>query len=114
MAAHKIVLKDTKSADQKSTLLNFLAEICEEKYPEVLKFVDDLQHVDRASRGTQNQCLFRQREAEGPLCEVTLPSAALEAESQQDQSNSLRYLMLPESRVGRVLAVRGQIIKQDY
>ncbi|XDV51444.1 hypothetical protein PO909_020318 [Leuciscus waleckii] len=43
-------LKDTKSADQKSTLLNFLAEICEEKYPEVLKFVDDLQHVDRASR----------------------------------------------------------------
>ncbi|XP_077059880.1 protein diaphanous homolog 3 isoform X3 [Siphateles boraxobius] len=43
-------LKDTKSADQKSTLLNFLAEICEEKYPEVLKFVEDLQHVDRASR----------------------------------------------------------------
>ncbi|KAG1949889.1 protein diaphanous [Pimephales promelas] len=43
-------LKDTKSADQKSTLLNFLAEICEEKYPEVLLFVEDLQHVDRASR----------------------------------------------------------------
>ncbi|XP_067287567.1 protein diaphanous homolog 3 [Pseudorasbora parva] len=43
-------LKDTKSADQKSTLLHFLAEICEEKYPEVLKFVEDLQHVDRASR----------------------------------------------------------------
>ncbi|XP_056324142.1 protein diaphanous homolog 3 isoform X2 [Danio aesculapii] len=43
-------LKDTKSTDQKSTLLHFLAEICEEKFPEVLKFVDDLQHVDRASR----------------------------------------------------------------
>ncbi|KAI7794845.1 putative protein diaphanous-like protein 3 [Triplophysa rosa] len=43
-------LKDTKSADQKSTLLNFLAETCEEKFPEVLKFVEDLQHVDRASR----------------------------------------------------------------
>ncbi|XP_050979347.1 protein diaphanous homolog 3 [Labeo rohita] len=43
-------LKDTKSADQKSTLLNFLAEVCEEKYPEVLKFVEDLQHVDQASR----------------------------------------------------------------
>ncbi|KAK9966715.1 hypothetical protein ABG768_003811, partial [Culter alburnus] len=43
-------LKDTKSADQKSTLLHFLAEVCEEKYPEVLKFVEDLQHVDRASR----------------------------------------------------------------
>uniref|UniRef100_A0A672KCS6 Protein diaphanous homolog 3-like n=1 Tax=Sinocyclocheilus grahami TaxID=75366 RepID=A0A672KCS6_SINGR len=43
-------LKDTKSADQKSTLLHFLAEICEEKYPEVMKFVEDLQHVDQASR----------------------------------------------------------------
>uniref|UniRef100_A0A8B9KNQ2 Diaphanous-related formin 3 n=1 Tax=Astyanax mexicanus TaxID=7994 RepID=A0A8B9KNQ2_ASTMX len=43
-------LKDTKSADQKTTLLHFLAEMCEEKYPDVLRFVDDLQHVDRASR----------------------------------------------------------------
>ncbi|XP_042558841.1 protein diaphanous homolog 3 isoform X5 [Clupea harengus] len=43
-------LKDTKSADQKSTLLHFLAEVCEERYPEVLRFLDDLQHVDRASR----------------------------------------------------------------
>lgn len=44
-------LKDTKSADQKCTLLHFLAEVCEEKYPDVLKFIDELEHVDRASRG---------------------------------------------------------------
>ncbi|KAG7467353.1 hypothetical protein MATL_G00152450 [Megalops atlanticus] len=43
-------LKDTKSADQKQTLLHFLAETCEERFPEVLKFPEDLQHVDRASR----------------------------------------------------------------
>ncbi|XP_066562772.1 protein diaphanous homolog 3 isoform X1 [Amia ocellicauda] len=43
-------LKDTKSADQKTTLLHFLAEVCEERVPEVLKFVDDFQHVDKASR----------------------------------------------------------------
>uniref|UniRef100_A0A8K9UEN4 Diaphanous related formin 3 n=1 Tax=Oncorhynchus mykiss TaxID=8022 RepID=A0A8K9UEN4_ONCMY len=43
-------LKDTKSADQKSTLLHFLAAVCEEEFPEVTKFSDDLQHVDRASR----------------------------------------------------------------
>ncbi|KAM9461087.1 protein diaphanous homolog 3 [Clarias gariepinus] len=43
-------LKDTKSADQISTLLHFLAEVCEEKFPDVLKFVDEFQHVDRASR----------------------------------------------------------------
>lgn len=44
-------LKDTKSADQKTTLLHFLAQICEEEIPNVMKFIDDLAHVDRASRG---------------------------------------------------------------
>uniref|UniRef100_A0A3Q3XDH0 Uncharacterized protein n=1 Tax=Mola mola TaxID=94237 RepID=A0A3Q3XDH0_MOLML len=43
-------LKDTKSADQKTTLLHFLAKVCEEEFPNVIKFVDDLEHVDRASR----------------------------------------------------------------
>jgi len=44
-------LKDTKSADQKTTLLHFLAEVCEEEFPDVIKFVGDLEHVDRSSRG---------------------------------------------------------------
>ncbi|XP_029792495.1 protein diaphanous homolog 3 isoform X2 [Suricata suricatta] len=43
-------LKDTKSADQKTTLLHFLVEICEEKYPDILIFVDDLEHLDKASK----------------------------------------------------------------
>ncbi|XP_057686743.1 protein diaphanous homolog 3-like isoform X3 [Corythoichthys intestinalis] len=43
-------LKDTKSCDQKTTLLHFLAQICEEEFPDVIKFVEDLKHVDRASR----------------------------------------------------------------
>uniref|UniRef100_A0A8C3XJ14 Diaphanous-related formin 3 n=1 Tax=Chelydra serpentina TaxID=8475 RepID=A0A8C3XJ14_CHESE len=43
-------LKDTKSADQKTTLLHFLVEICEEKYPDVLNFVEDLHHLDKASK----------------------------------------------------------------
>ncbi|XP_034019376.1 protein diaphanous homolog 3-like [Thalassophryne amazonica] len=43
-------LKDTKSADQKTTLLLFLAQVCEEDYPHVIKFVDDFEHVDQASR----------------------------------------------------------------
>ncbi|XP_068173739.1 protein diaphanous homolog 3-like [Antennarius striatus] len=43
-------LKDTKSFDQKTTLLHFLAQVCEEEFPNVVKFVDELEHVDRASR----------------------------------------------------------------
>ncbi|XP_075419116.1 protein diaphanous homolog 3 isoform X2 [Tenrec ecaudatus] len=43
-------LKDTKSADQKTTLLHFLVEICEEKYPDILNFVEDLESLDKASK----------------------------------------------------------------
>ncbi|XP_042637551.1 protein diaphanous homolog 3 [Orycteropus afer afer] len=43
-------LKDMKSADQKTTLLHFLAEICEEKYPDILNFIDDLEHLDKAGK----------------------------------------------------------------
>ncbi|CAL8362425.1 unnamed protein product, partial [Gadus morhua 'NCC'] len=43
-------LKDTKSADQKTTLLHFLARVCEEEFGDVVKFVEELEHVDRASR----------------------------------------------------------------
>ncbi|XP_042593653.1 LOW QUALITY PROTEIN: protein diaphanous homolog 1-like [Cyprinus carpio] len=43
-------LRDTKSADQKQTLLHFLAEICQEHYPEVMTFSEELIHVEKASR----------------------------------------------------------------
>uniref|UniRef100_A0A8C0JDX9 Diaphanous related formin 1 n=1 Tax=Chelonoidis abingdonii TaxID=106734 RepID=A0A8C0JDX9_CHEAB len=40
----------TKSTDQKLTLLHFLAELCEQQYPDVMKFPDELIHVEKASR----------------------------------------------------------------
>uniref|UniRef100_A0A8C5PY42 Uncharacterized protein n=1 Tax=Leptobrachium leishanense TaxID=445787 RepID=A0A8C5PY42_9ANUR len=43
-------IRDTKSTDQKTTLLHFLAEICEERFPEILKFPDELAHVESASK----------------------------------------------------------------
>uniref|UniRef100_A0A8B9P6Y3 Diaphanous related formin 3 n=1 Tax=Apteryx owenii TaxID=8824 RepID=A0A8B9P6Y3_APTOW len=43
-------LKDTKSADQKTTLLHFLVEVCEERYQDVLNFIEDFQHLDKASK----------------------------------------------------------------
>ncbi|KAH1165993.1 hypothetical protein KIL84_015165, partial [Mauremys mutica] len=43
-------LRDTKSTDQKLTLLHFLAERCEQQYPDVMKFPDELIHVEKASR----------------------------------------------------------------
>ncbi|XP_070317895.1 protein diaphanous homolog 2 isoform X1 [Odocoileus virginianus] len=43
-------IRDTKSVDQKTTLLHFLAEICEENYRDILKFTDELEHVESASK----------------------------------------------------------------
>ncbi|KAM4664393.1 protein diaphanous homolog 2 [Discoglossus pictus] len=43
-------IRDTKSSDQKTTLLHFLAEICEERFKEILKFPDELEHVESASK----------------------------------------------------------------
>ncbi|OXB66548.1 hypothetical protein ASZ78_013534, partial [Callipepla squamata] len=41
---------DTKSVDQKTTLLHFLAEVCEDNYRDILKFTDELQNLDSASK----------------------------------------------------------------
>ncbi|XP_062856609.1 protein diaphanous homolog 2 isoform X2 [Trichomycterus rosablanca] len=43
-------LRDTKSTDQNTTLMHFLAEKCEENYPEILKLTDELEHVENASK----------------------------------------------------------------
>ncbi|XP_038271076.1 protein diaphanous homolog 2 isoform X3 [Dermochelys coriacea] len=43
-------IRDTKSSNQKTTLLHFLAEICEENYQDILKFTDELEHVESASK----------------------------------------------------------------
>lgn len=43
-------LRDTKSADLKQTLLHFLADVCQEQYPEVMSFPDELIHIEKASR----------------------------------------------------------------
>ncbi|KAM9849700.1 protein diaphanous homolog 1 [Aulostomus maculatus] len=43
-------LRDTKSADLKQTLLHFLADVCQEQYPDVMSFSDEFIHVEKASR----------------------------------------------------------------
>lgn len=35
------------------TLLHFLAELCENDHPDVLRFPEELAHVEKASRGGQ-------------------------------------------------------------
>ncbi|XP_037531130.1 protein diaphanous homolog 2 [Nematolebias whitei] len=43
-------LRDTKSISHSTTLLHFLAEKCEANYPEIVRFPDELEHVESASK----------------------------------------------------------------
>uniref|UniRef100_A0A096LVT6 Diaphanous-related formin 3 n=1 Tax=Poecilia formosa TaxID=48698 RepID=A0A096LVT6_POEFO len=79
-------LKDTKSADQKTTLLHFLAEVCEEQFPDVLKFVDELEHVDRASRVSAENLEKSLRQMERQLLQL---ERDLETFSSTDDPNDM-------------------------
>nr|XP_023698655.1 protein diaphanous homolog 1 isoform X2 [Paramormyrops kingsleyae] len=43
-------LRDTKSADQKMTLLHFIADMCQEQYADIMHFTEELIHVEKASK----------------------------------------------------------------
>ncbi|XP_011879316.1 PREDICTED: protein diaphanous isoform X2 [Vollenhovia emeryi] len=43
-------LTSTKDVDNKQTLMHYLVDIIERKFPECVSFVEELAHVDRASR----------------------------------------------------------------
>lgn len=79
-------LKDTKSADQKTTLLHFLAEVCEEQFPDVIKFVDELEHVDRASRVSAENLEKSLRQMERQLLQL---EKDLETFSSTDDPNDM-------------------------
>ncbi|XP_076011613.1 protein diaphanous homolog 3-like [Genypterus blacodes] len=81
-------LKDTKSADQKITLLHFLAQVCEEEFPDVIKFVEDLEHVDRASRVSAENLEKSLRQMEKQLVQL---ERDLETFSSPDDPNDMFF-----------------------
>ncbi|XP_072321753.1 protein diaphanous homolog 3-like [Eucyclogobius newberryi] len=91
-------LKDTKSADQKTTLLHFLAQVCEEEFPDVIKFVDDLEHVDRASRVSAENLEKSLRQMERQLLQL---ERDLETFSSDDRSDMFFTKMTSFSTVAQ-------------
>uniref|UniRef100_A0A8C6U6A1 Diaphanous-related formin 3 n=1 Tax=Neogobius melanostomus TaxID=47308 RepID=A0A8C6U6A1_9GOBI len=81
-------LKDTKSTDQKTTLLHFLAQVCEEEFPDVIKFADDLEHVDRASRVSAENLEKSLRQMEQQLLQL---ERDLETLSSPDDPNDMFF-----------------------
>ncbi|XP_042341662.1 LOW QUALITY PROTEIN: protein diaphanous homolog 3-like [Plectropomus leopardus] len=92
-------LKDTKSADQKTTLLHFLAQVCEEEFPDVLKFVEDLEHVDRSSRVSAENLEKSLRQMERQLLQL---ERDLETFSSPDDPNDMFFTKMASfSKVAR-------------
>lgn len=92
-------LKDTKSADQKTTLLHFLAEVCEEEFPDVIKFVGDLEHVDRSSRVSAENLEKSLRQMERQLLQL---ERDLETFSSPDDPNDMFFTKMESfSKVAR-------------
>lgn len=44
-------LLDTKSTDRKQTLLHFIADVIQERYPDVSNFYSELHFLDKAALG---------------------------------------------------------------
>ena len=44
-------LENTKSHDGKRTLMHYLADVVEKKYPDLVNFTDELLHIEKAVRG---------------------------------------------------------------
>lgn len=49
---HTLVqLKNTKTQDNKATLVHFLANVIEDKHPDLVQFQDDFTYLEKASKG---------------------------------------------------------------
>ena len=51
MSYHRPQLSNTKTIDNKQTLMHFLVEIIERRLPDALDFADELIHIEKAARG---------------------------------------------------------------
>ncbi|KAL0280838.1 UNVERIFIED_CONTAM: hypothetical protein PYX00_002011 [Menopon gallinae] len=60
-------LTSTKDVENKSTLLHFLVEVIESKYPDLLTFHEELEHVDRASRVSLDNIQKTLRQMDGSI-----------------------------------------------
>uniref|UniRef100_A0A3Q2YIP4 Diaphanous-related formin 3 n=1 Tax=Hippocampus comes TaxID=109280 RepID=A0A3Q2YIP4_HIPCM len=100
-------LKDTKSNDQTTTLLHFLAQICEEEFPDVIKFVEDLQHVDRASRVSAENLEKSLRQMERQLLQLERDLETFS--SPDDPSDMFVNKMVAREQYGKLVTMHSSM-----
>ncbi|EAA13883.3 AGAP009643-PA [Anopheles gambiae str. PEST] len=86
-------LSSTKDHENKQTLLHYLAEVIESKFPEALTFYEDLSHVDKASRVSLDTIQKTMRQMNNAL---------------KNLESDLNNNKVPQSEDDRFLDVMGQ------
>uniref|UniRef100_A0A182MPH3 Diaphanous n=1 Tax=Anopheles culicifacies TaxID=139723 RepID=A0A182MPH3_9DIPT len=86
-------LSSTKDYENKQTLLHYLAEVIESKFPDALTFYEDLSHVDKASRVSLDTIQKTMRQMNNSL---------------KNLESDLNNNKVPQSEDDRFLEVMGQ------
>lgn len=71
-------LKNTKTQDNKSTLVHFLVSVIEEKYPDLVKFKNDFTNLEKASNVEKRN-----------LCEIEISLKQLSGELENCEKSSM-------------------------
>ncbi len=53
-------LTDTRTHDKRLTLLHFIVQTVDERFPDVVRFDTDLQAVEKAAQGNENNFVYDQ------------------------------------------------------
>ena len=80
-------LTNTKDAENKTTLLHYLVDIIETKFPDLIAFGEELLHVDRASRVSMDtiQKTLKQMDSSIKNLETDLKNASKLAVTEDDK-----------------------------
>ena len=66
-------LLDTKTADKKLTLMHFLVDTVQEKFPDILNFESELRFIEKAALGKCKQSVNKQ--IKSVVYEITVNSS---------------------------------------
>ncbi|CAH1777866.1 unnamed protein product, partial [Owenia fusiformis] len=78
-------LANTKSADNKTTLLHFLVQTVEEKYPDIMSFTEELIHIDQAARVSEETVVKSLKSMEKNIKDLELDLKNYKQQSDNDR-----------------------------
>eukprot|EP00698_Gefionella_okellyi_P002950 TRINITY_DN12792_c0_g1_i1.p1 TRINITY_DN12792_c0_g1~~TRINITY_DN12792_c0_g1_i1.p1 ORF type:complete len:1273 (-),score=371.66 TRINITY_DN12792_c0_g1_i1:29-3847(-) len=105
-------LNETKAANPRLTLLNYLADYCEKKYPDILDFSSELSHVPAAAKAPISTIPVDMKEISAPVAELKGELAAVARITEQLEEGD-RFLSLMTPFYEQASAVVDSLVKMN-